>query len=380
MKFEFKLSQAVLLLILSSLLITGLDLTHHSHNAWFYHDMIKAGNFTSTSPYFTSQITYAYGVPAYFIAGLLWFVFGIHTINLIIGLTIVINYIILKKWLKNDYWISFLILINLFFTIFDSYVAAFSNCLFWLASYAYFKKKKWWSIPLLIAAFNHPYVLISSLFFAVQTPILIIPLSLMLSYFLVASVAFTSGIFLPIYTIFMALGRIVTNLLPIMLLTARDKLNLKNFKIIEKLSKIKIGLPALFGILIISVPLIIFLTIYTLVLVPDTLLMDYSMFEGIPLINDTVRVVDYLYLPSVYVLPFYGFNLEAGSFRENNPQHMVSLVWNNKTEYDTFLESNELKYVLMCKMCNPKSNERQVLRENYPLIWENEYYYLYNVS
>jgi len=343
--------------------------------------MIESWDFLTENPYFGSQITYAYGVPAYALSGLLWFIFSIHSINILEGVTIIVNYIILRKWFKDrkdDKWISVLMVLNIFFTIFDAYVAAFSNCLFWLACYGFFEKKKWWPVPLLIAAFNHPYVLISSLFFVVQEPILLLPFSIIFSYFIIASEVFTNQLFLPVYTIFMGIGRIIVNYLPILIMASHSRIKFNHFKIVEVFSKIKVTMPVLLVTLLIFAAFEGVVAIYTLVLQP-TNAVHFTMFEGIPNVNGTLRVVDYLYLPSVFVLPYEGFVLQAGSFRENNPQHMVKLLWDNESDYQNFVDNGNFSYVLFCKMCNPQSNEFEILQNYYDLVWDNDYYYLYNV-
>ncbi|VVB75535.1 Uncharacterised protein [Candidatus Tiddalikarchaeum anstoanum] len=378
MKFRF--SYIVLIIMLLSLFVNGMDLTHHLHNSWLYNQMIEKLDFLGTDPYFQSQITYAYGVPAYLLSGLLWSIFSIHTVDILMGIFLVIEYVLLIKWFKNDdTWIWALMLVNLFFTTWDSYVAAFSNCLFWIASYAYFNKKNWWSIPLLIAAFNHPFTFASSLFFAVHSPALLVPLSAVMTYFVIAGKLFTSNIFLPIYTIFVLVIRVIINLLPIMVLSSKGKIKLNDMKILETLSKVKLKLPALLLILILVGSTELFLAIYALTYQPPKSMIDITMFEGIPLVNGTVRAVDYISLPSVYILPSYNFTLEAGSFRENNPQHMIKITWANASDYLHFLEGNNISYVLFCKMCNPQSNEREMLN-SFNLTWENDYYYLYKIK
>jgi hypothetical protein len=307
------------------------------------------------------------------------FFFGLQSLNILQGIIVIINYIVLIKLFKSEKWVCVLTVLNLFFTFYDAYVAAFSNCLFWITIYGHHKKKKWWPIPLLIAAYNHPYVLISSIYFAIKNPSLIIPESLILTWFMIATAAFSSDTFFPIYTIFMGLARIVMNLLPILLLTKLGKANDNEFKILRDLMKYHVSFPTLLISLMILGLLAVNLTIYTLVMQPSNEV-DLSMFEGIPNVDGTVRVVDYLYLPSVYVLPYQGFTLDAGSFRENNPQHMIKLLWDNSTDYLNAMHESNITYVLFCKMCNPQSNEKEILENNFSLIWENEYYYLYNVN
>ncbi|MBN1924150.1 MAG: hypothetical protein JW791_05355 [Nanoarchaeota archaeon] len=376
---KFRISFIFLLIVVGSIFFTGLDFTHHAHNGWLYYQMIKEGRYMSQDPYFGSQITYAYGIPAYALAGLLWFFFDIHSISVIQALMLIITYIILIKWFKQDRWVSCLIFLNYFFTIFDAYPAHFSNFLFWIASYAYYNKKNWWPVALLISAFNHPYTLISSLFFVVKVPALVIPEALILSFYIIASKVFTQGIFIPIYTIFMGVARVVLNLLPILILTAHNKINIKDYKIVRDITQYKITIPTLLIILLICIPILITLTIYVLVFQP-TNVVDFTMFEGIPVINGTLRVVDYLYLPSVFVLPYQGYNLEAGSFRENNPQHMVKTYWDTVQDYDDFLTGKNISYVLFCKMCNPQSNEKEMLEENHILVWQNDYYSMFSIS
>ncbi len=376
---KFRISYLFLAITLFSLVMTGFDFTHHAHNSWLYYQMIKNWDFTGVDPYFTSQITYAYGVIAYFFSGLLWFIFGIHSITIIQIICILVSYYILTKLFKQDRWVSLLIVLNMFFTIFDSYPSHFSNCLFWVATYGFYKNKKWWLIPLLLAAFNHPFVLIASLFFTVKQPWLIIPQSLILSYFLIATSIFTNDLFLPVYTIFMGFVRMFLCLLPILLLSKEDKINIKNFKILRDISKINASLPTIISLMVLEGGLIVALAVFVLVMQP-TNVVDFTMFEGIPAVNGTLKVVDYLYLPSVFVLPFEGYTLYDGSFRENNPQHLVQTLWSSISEYDNFLNENNISYVLFCTMCNPQSNEKEMLEGNYPLVWSNDYYTMYSVN
>ena len=177
----------------------------------------------------------------------------------------------------------------------------------------------------------------------------------------------------------MAVGRLIINLLPILALTELGKINIKDFKIIRDFTNIKIDMPSLLATLLIGCLIIAVLMIYTLVMQPENSI-DYDLFEGLPQVNGTIRVIDYLNLPSIYVLPLNGFNLELGSFRENNPQHFTKKIWSNQTEYINFLKEKNISYVLFCKICNPQSNEKEMLNNNFDKIWENNYYFLYNTG
>ena len=73
MKYKWSTGALVFLFILS-VFFNGLDLTHHTHNSWLYNQMIRNWDYYSTDPYLGEQITYAYGVPAYIVGGLLWFI------------------------------------------------------------------------------------------------------------------------------------------------------------------------------------------------------------------------------------------------------------------------------------------------------------------
>ncbi len=343
--------------------------------------MIKEWDYYSQDPFLGGQITYAYGVVVYSLGGLLWFLTGVQTVNFLIAGSVIISYFVLIKWLKKDSWTSYILLSNFFFIQHDALTACFSNTMFWLGCYAYFNKKKWWYFPVFISGFNHPYTLVSTLVFAISEPILIIPTSLLFSYFAVASKIFTGGVYLPVYTIFMLLARVLLNFMPVFLLLYYGKIKLKHVKIIEKISKIKFPFYSTLLIVTLLCGFGLTLTIYVLVYQPSFNPMVSGMFTGIPDIEENVRVVDYIYLPSIFELPLHNITIgDAGSFRENNNQHMVKTTWNNTEQYEEYINSINVSYVLFCKMCNPQSNEREILKDNYDIVWENKYYYLYNVD
>ncbi len=376
---KFRYSLIALAIVLSTLVINGLDLTHHMHNAWIYNMMIREGRIILYDPFFRDQITYAYGIVAYTVAGLLWFIAGPLSIKIIIALSILFEYIILLKlFSKDDLWIFLLTLLNLFFTIFDAYVAIFSNCIFWLAIYSYYNKKVWWPIPLLISAFNHPYTFISSLFFLVEEPSFLMPEALILAWFLLSTKTFSTSTYVPIYTVFMATGRVITNISPIMVLFLKGRILKTDVKILEAISKVKITLPQMITISIIIYSVGLTIAFYLLVVQPFGY-MDESMYEGMPHVDGTIRVIDFVHLPSVFWLPKHNLTLEEGSFRENDPQYLVWRYWDNFSSYNNYLITNNISYVLVCNKCNPPTNEIDLLKDNFPIVWQNQYYRLFYV-
>ncbi len=377
---RFRYSLIALAIVLSTLIINGLDLTHHMHNAWIYNTMIKEGRIILYDPFFKDQITYAYGIVAYIVAGLFWFVVGSLSIKVVIALCILIEYVVLLKLFeRDDLWIFLLTLLNLFFTIFDAYVAIFSNCLFWLAIYAYYNKKVWWPIPLLISAFNHPYTFISSLFFLIEEPTLLMPEALIFAWFILSTKTFSTSTYIPVYTIFMAAARVLANIAPIMALFLKGRIHKTDVKVLEAISKVTVTLPQMitFSIVIYSVGFTI--AIYFLVVQPFGYI-DESMYDGMPHVDGIIRVIDFIHLPSVFWLPKHNLTLEEGSFRENDPQYLVWRYWDNFSSYEYYLDSNNISYVLVCNRCNPPTNEIDLLKEHFPIVWKNDYYMLFYVN
>ncbi len=75
----------VLILVLVSQAIPGIDLTHHLETSRVYHEMIAQGTVLLRNPYLLAgqQATFTYGIPFYIVSGLLWFLFGRFTIDIL---------------------------------------------------------------------------------------------------------------------------------------------------------------------------------------------------------------------------------------------------------------------------------------------------------
>ncbi|MBN1923447.1 MAG: hypothetical protein JW791_01655 [Nanoarchaeota archaeon] len=381
-----------LFIVLLSQFNFGADLTHHAHNTWIYNKMISEQRLILLDPYLLKgqQLTFFYGIITYPLSGLLYLLFSNYTVDVFMAIITVIDFILLYKILgKNRVVFGVIILSLLFHTIGDTLVAHFSNMLFWWGVYAYYKKKKFWQLPFILSALNHPFTLLVALYFGLKDKKLFCALLATLSYFIILSLIFSKNSNFNIYLPAVFIVRMLILLAPAAV--KEDYFRNSKNKIIKKVSSfLSCQITVYELILIISS-----LTLLTIVVCSSLFIItghyfvlksidDVSsrFFEGFPEINGTLRIMDYYWLPFL-IYDSQGFTSTSGSFRENNlvslipPTHIVEF---EKNEYSDMIIKEGINYVLYCKECYTKSNEKDLLDSYYNLVWENDYYLLYEVS
>ncbi|PIU88774.1 hypothetical protein COX58_03400 [archaeon CG_4_10_14_0_2_um_filter_Archaea_38_6] len=421
MKFAEYFNYLCLILLLLFQFNTGLDLTHHVHNAWLFHEMILNHEFLAHDPYLLEgeQLTFTYGIIAYPVAGISWFLFSFFTIDVLMFIITIVDFLILRELLKKDSLLLGIIILSLSFHILgDTYVAHFSNMLFWLGVLMFYKKKNYWQIPIILSCINHPVYIIPSLYFVLKDKKLLAIIGALILYFITLAYLFAqtgeASSYLPLVFLF----RLLIAMSPIILiedvfreiykniynLGESIKKNIKNKEVhktsnkIVKESRKNINLikeflmfkiPLVYVILVVCITIIITQNIIFLVGLnpnnlffltsPDTIKTEF--FQGFPNITGTVRTIDYLWLPTL-LYTNENMTLTEGSFRENNNINLNlglgSFYWTNES-YAEFVNSSDFNYVLICVQCNPPTNEGEILDGNYPLVWSNDYYKLYSI-
>ncbi len=388
MNFKTLFPYLCLALVLISHLVFGLDLTHHSHNAWLYNSMILEGRFLLQDPYLLNgqQLTFVYGIIVYPIAGLLWFIFNYYTVEVLMLLITLIDFILLRKMLKNNVWVGFLLLSLILHTIGDTLVAHFSIMLFWLGTLLYYKKKRIWQIPIILSCINHPIMIVPSIFYMIKDKKMIPILSIIFLYFAGLSAFFAQSSSLTYYLPFIFLFRVLISLGPIFVLEdSFKKYNHKLFNWVRDFLSYKV---TIYQVILISMAIILIVqnSVITIGLQVGTFLLTHSLtqvrqdfFEDFPDINGTLRIVDYHWLPSV-VLNNENIVSTEGSFRENNniKLEFQRFYWTNDS-YAEFVNENNFDYIMICKKCTPPTNENEFLELYYNLFWENEYYSIYSI-
>lgn len=392
-----------LILLILLQFYNGLDLTHHVHNTWIFNQMIVNQEFTIYDPYLLNgeQITFLYGSIIYTIGGVLWFLFSYYTVDVIMIIITILNFLIFKKLFKQDN-LTILILMTSFVSFIqpDTFVAYFSLFLFWLSFLLLHEKRKYWKIPLILSILNHPVYLIPSLYFILKDKKLIPVFITIIAYFSIISFYFSKTGSITLYLPIVFLQRIIFALTPIILVNdffkelnneiKKDNIvkkllnNVKKF-LFHKLPIIHIILIVIFSIAV-SLFLIGNVTSYQFSNLNEFITINSMpaqisvLFNNFPNITGIVRNVDYFWLPSI-LLNKEGVILTEGSFRENNDitLDLKPFYWSNETQYEEYLDENSVDYVLFCKNCITPTNEKRILLKEYALVWENEYYYLFMV-
>lgn len=378
--------------------------------------MIINHEFYAYDPYLLSgeQLTFNYGIIAYPLAGLLWFVFSYFTIDVLMAVITVIDFILLSKLLKKHSILLSIILLSLSFHVAgDTYVAHFSNMLFWWGVYSFYRKKRFWQVPIILACINHPAIIAPAAYFILKDKKLLAVIGVLLAYFVSISYFFAQSSSFHFYLFFVFLFRLIICLSPVILIEdffgelkksiqGFDKMisrvdknyskkfvkkSEENINVLRKIVFFKI--PLIYVILIVIATIIltqniiylIFFNTNNLFLLTSLNQVQSSLFNGFPNISGEIRTIDYLWLPS---LIYFNENitLTEGSFRENNVIKIENepFYWSNRSEYSFFVQKDSFDYVLFCKLCSPPTNEKEFLDDYYSLVWENEYYYLYSVS
>lgn len=392
----------------------GSDLTHHLHNSWIYNKMIIEQRFIPYDPYLLSgeQITFAYGLIAYPISGLFWFIAKDYSVDILMALCSILAFFLIKNLLKQDFPTSILTLSMLYNVLGDTYVFYVSNVLFYLGLYLYYNHKRFWQVPIILACLNHPVTIIAATYFILKDKRLFSVLFSILAYFLVVTFFFSKTATLTFYLPIVFLTRLFMLLFPVFFIEDIysefyntiyhiHKTIGKYTKsvVIKKVSndilqKSKKQIPIIRHFMDTKIPLSYMLlieitTVFLAIVIMQlffqtwnyslyTFKVDSVLFNSFPNITGNIRVVDYAWIPSLLFskenITFYG-----GSFRENSNNNFSPNLLTNDSYYAS-LRSSNVTYVLVCKQCSMQNNELELLRSNFILYWENDYYYLYKVA
>jgi hypothetical protein len=322
-------------------------------------------------------------------------------------------FIVIKKLINKDLIIGFLTLAMLYHPVGDTMVFYFSNFLFFVGLLMFYNKKKFWQIPIILACINHPFTILPSLYFILKDKKLLAVFSTIIVYFAVLTFLFSQDSNYPAYLPLVFLSRFLILITPILLIedvfksfydalysihntveeSIKNKQVRKLSKRILKDSEKKISFIKKLLTYKINTFTVLIIILITIVLTSSTIFSfyfegyDYSIysynstnefFQNFPNISGRVRVVDYLWLPSL-LYTNENITYTEGSFRENNNVNFEVNHWLVE-DYWFFMNESTINYVLICKQCNPPTNEGEILEEYYPLVWENDYYILYNVT
>jgi hypothetical protein len=363
----------VLILVLVSQAIPGIDLTHHLETSRVYYEMIAQGEVLTRNPYLLAgqQATFTYGIPFYAVSGLLWFLFGRFTVDILMLLISLLSFFIMRKIVKDVFYQTISLLLLWGFVIPDSYIAYCANFFLWLTAYLYIRGKGSYRIPLAVACLTHPFSVVVGLYYVYKERNNGILVGIFLCYHLVITFVFASqgNVALPnIINTFIA--RVAIGLFPLLL----------HEKIRGKI--IKTASVTLAGAIIIA-NVVLFLLIE-----PMQLRGFYegyhTLFKKFPDISGNMRVVDYDYLPSAYYFHKKGLTINTGSFFESWIP-ATRRKWTDREEYQQYLGEHHIDYVLTCKECGAifpgaHPTEKAILSRNYQPVWENQYYTLYTIE
>ena len=363
----------VLILVLASQAVPGIDLTHHLETSRVYHEMIAQGAVLTRNPYLLAgqQTTFTYGIPFYIVSGLLWFLFGRFTIDILMLLTSLLSFFIMRKIVKDVRYQTMSLLLLWGFVIPDSYIAYCANFFLWLTAYLYLRRKGRYQIPLAVACLTHPFSVVVGLYYVYKERKNGILVGIFLCYHLVITFVFASqgNIVLPnIINTFIA--RVAIGLFPLLL---QEKIREKIIKVTSRILTWAV----------VAANVVLFLLIE-----PMQLRGFYegyhTLFKTFPDISGNMRVVDYDYLPSVYYFHKKGLTINTGSFFESWIL-ITRRKWKDRAEYQQYLGEYHINYVLSCKECGTifpgaHPTEKAILSRNYQPVWENQYYILYSIE
>jgi hypothetical protein len=317
------------------------------------------------------QYSFIYGVTGYLISAVFYPFFTYLTIDALMFLLSIINLVLLSKLIKKNNLTFIIVLFSILtFPLQDSYIIYLSLTLFWVALVMY-KNKRNWKIPLFIACFNHPVTLIPSLYFLfkdkrgwliISAPIIV--------YYVISSFLFSSSLVFHISYFVNIILRAIIFLSPILVE--------KNINFIKKVFKHPSQFIMKSTLVVITLLIIFNETNFNLLTLPHKELLTNDVSEGFQLINGSIRVVDYAFLPAVYHFPKNNIILGVGAYRENNPINNYHQLYRTLNDYKEGVEVYD--YVLHCKYCNPPVNDKLYLDEYFNKVGENDYYFLYNLS
>jgi len=361
-----------LIILICSQFFPGIDLTHHLETARMYNEMMVEGRFLLKNPYLLAgqQSTITYGIPFYTIGGILWFLFGRFTIDLLMCLTTVFSFFVIRRITCNAGYQTMALISIWGFIIPNSYIAYCANFFLWLTAYLYLKGKRYYQIPLAIACFTHPFSIVVGLYYAYKERKNILLIGIFLFYYLIITFIFTSqgSMVLP-NAINTLVARVAIGLFPILLH--------------EDFSKKIIRIASISLVTLVSISNVVLFLLVEPMQIRGFYEGYQTLFEDFPNISGNMRVVDYDYLPSAYYFHKRGLAVNTGSFFESWI-HQTRRKWAGAKEYQQHMERHLIGYVLTCKKCGAifpgvHPTEKAILSSGYPLIWENQYYNLYRI-
>jgi len=342
------------------------DFSHHTHNIRLYNEMIKNREFRLYDPYYQAkQVVVFYGIPVYLLGGILYNIFGIYTLPVMLEMIVIFSFLGLRKIAGGNK--AYFLMMILFSTL-SSNALIFppTMVLFWCIILLYRRKNKYYFVPLILSAMNHPYGMIGALFFIFKRKknfLWYLPLS----FFYFYMYQYTKH--------YSPIGIMSTILIYRTLLMFAPLLEGMRLPIFNE----KVG--ALFFFSWIAFCPAVYYVWFNLRYLNQGYGFFYSdPISGIPAPNGSiVRVLDRLSSPvDIYIFE-HDFKKEQGSFFElDNTKPIVGFhEWENFDEYNLYLEEKNVSHILLAKYYFPKSNEISFLVNNFNIVWENEYYYLY---
>jgi len=335
--------------------------------------MMVEGRFLLKNPYLLAgqQSTITYGIPFYAIGGILWFLFERFTIDLLMCLTTLFSFLVIRRIQPSVGYLTMALILLWGFIIPDSYIAYCANFFLWLTAYLYLKGKRYYQIPLAIACFTHPFSIVVGLYYVYRDRKNAILMGIFLLYYLIISFMFTSQGSLVLPNIINTLvARVAIGLFPILLH--------------EDFSKKIIRIASISLVTLVSISNVVLFLLVEPMQIRGFYEEYKTLFNDLPTISGNMRVVDYNYLPSAYYFHKRGLTVNTGSFFESwiLPTRRK---WNGVREYQQYIKSHHIDYVLTCKECGAvfpgvHPTEKALLSSHYPLIGENHYYSLYRTQ
>ena len=380
-KERFSKPQLLLLAIIvaSIIVLPGTDIYTHIHDAWLYNHMIKNHVILTEDISMLSghDKIYGYGIPAYALAGAVWFIFQKSAVKVLEAALFAGVVLLSARLFRNRnilvLWYSILFASVL---LLDSYPYFVSLFLFYLGLFLIrkFKDKPYGDLSVILASINHPYFALSNIatIFLGRMPLFLISLVMPIIQFVILKDVFFAGI-------------VNFQFENILHLIFRSSVLFFPFiaefmpKLVSKLANIRIAyIITIGGILI----------IHPLFFVPfqlewkDAMACYYGQnYAEIPNLPGNIRVVDTC-REWTYIFPLRGMVTSQSS--EFQGQYL-SEKW-TEPKYLAYLQKTNTSYVVYCRDCKittstlQKTAELEILSKDFPIYENLSNYIVFNVS
>lgn len=351
-----------IVLIITQITIS-VDLTHHIRTSYIYNSMFSEQRIILFDPQLSAkELIFSYGIPAYIISGLLWYLVGAFSVDLVMILLIIFTGFIVNRLYKKNINKLFAMCVLIALISTDSFIALFANTFFWWGLLLY-KEKKNYLLPLIVASISHPFALIASIYFLFKLKKNLLWWVPIFAFYIVLFLLFPHEYFYTFFAFFKL----------ILALTIRIIIFYVPF--MNKKLLMVAGIVILVATLSIDLMNNYFFSFSN----PFHLVFEDSL-SGFLDINGILRVVDYTYLPVLSQLHKLNIILEQGSFFENNQiKSNFFIEWESKEDYFNYLNQNNISHVLFCKYCIQRTNEFYFFNDS-SMVWENKYYSLFIVK